>query len=95
VTGLTLRRGLAPLLLLLVLLNAGYALSLFEIGGKGEAAIWVVTSVYLALTALFFAAMLGTNTQARLRWLMRGYIFAAVVVSFFAIGGYFGLFGSF
>ena len=34
--------------------------------------------------------MLGTNTEARLRWLLRGYIAAAVVVSLLAIAGYFG-----
>ena len=53
----------------------------------------MLVSVFLSLTAIFFAAMLGTNTEARLRWLMRGYIAAAVMVSLLAIGGYFGLFG--
>ncbi len=37
--------------------------------------------------------MLGTNTEARLRWLLRGYIAAAVVVALLAIAGYFRLFG--
>ena len=54
------------------------------------AVIWVLVSVFLSLTAIFFAAMLGTNTEARLRWLLRGYIAAAVVVSLLAIAGYFG-----
>ena len=55
--------------------------------------IWVLVSVFLSLTAIFFAAMLGTNTEARLRWLLRGYIAAAVVASLLAIAGYFRLFG--
>lgn len=93
ITGLALRPALAPLLLLLILLNVGYALSLIGLGGKSESTIWVVTSVFLSLTAVFYAAVLQTNTEARLRWLMRGYIFAAIVVSILAVGGYFGLLG--
>lgn len=93
VTGLALRSALAPLVLLLTLLNLGYALSLFEVDAQTPLVTWVLVSVFLALTAIFFAAMLGTNTEARLRWLLRGYIAAAVVASLLAIGGYFNLFG--
>jgi hypothetical protein len=93
ITGLSMRPALAPLILLLTLLNVGYALSLFEVAGNMPSMIWVLVSAFLSLTAIFFAAMLCTNTEARLRWLMRGYIAAAVVVSFLAVGGYFGLFG--
>src|SRR5262245_31187008 len=63
VMGLTLRASLAPLILLLTLLNIGYALSLFEVPGQTTAVIWVLVSVFLSLTAVFFAAMLGTNTE--------------------------------
>ena len=94
VMGMTLRTSLAPLILLLTLLNIGYALSLFEVPGKMPAVIWVLVSVFLSLTAIFYAAMLGTNTEARLRALLRGYIAAAVVVSLLAIAGYFGVGGS-
>jgi hypothetical protein len=93
VTGLSLRPALAPLILLLTLLNVGYVLSLFEVASNMRSIIWVAVSVFLSLTGIFFAAMLGTNTEARLRWLLRGYVAAAVIVSFLAIGGYFGLFG--
>ena len=94
VMGMTMRASLAPLVLLLTLLNVGYALSLFEVTGNMPATIWVLVSVFLALTAIFYAAMLGDNTEARLRWLLRGYIAAAVVVSLLAIVGYFGVGGS-
>jgi O-Antigen ligase len=93
VMGMTLRATLAPLILLLTLLNVGYALSLLEVAGKMPSVIWVLVSVFLSLTTIFYAAMLGTNTEARLRWLMRGYIAAAVVVSLLAIAGYFGVGG--
>jgi O-antigen ligase/polysaccharide polymerase Wzy-like membrane protein len=93
VMGMTMRASLAPLVLLLTLLNVGYALSLFEVPGQMPSVIWVLVSVFLSLTAIFYAAMLGDNTEARLRWLLRGYIAAAVVVSLLAVAGYFGLFG--
>src|SRR3954468_8541868 len=37
--------------------------------------------------------MLSTNTEARLRWLLHGYMAAAVTASLVAIGAYFHLFG--
>ena len=94
VTGLALQRVLAPLVLFLTLLNLGYALSLFEVDAKTNTVIWVLVSVFLSLTAIFFAAMLGANTEARLRWLLRGYVASAVIVSLLAMGGYFGWFGA-
>jgi hypothetical protein len=93
VTGLTARPALAPLILFLVLLNVGYGLSLFQVDNQWPPVIWALVSIFLALTAMFFAAMLGVNTEARLRTLMRGYVAAAVVVSILAVGGYFHLFG--
>ena len=44
------------------------------------------------LTALFFAAMLGANTQARLNALMRGCVIGGVIASLAAIIGYFRIF---
>lgn len=94
VTGLSLNAALAPLVLLLTLLNLGYALSLFRIDDiDSPVIIWVLVSVFLAITAIFFAGMLSRNTQTRLQWLMGGYIAAAVVVSLLAIAGYFRLLG--
>jgi hypothetical protein len=93
VTGLTARPALAPLILFLVLLNVGYSLSLFQVDDQWPPVMWALVSVFLALTAMFFAAMLGVNTETRLRTLMRGYVAAAVVVSILAVGGYFHLFG--
>jgi hypothetical protein len=54
----------------------------------------VLVSAFLAATAIFYAAMLGTNTQRRLDLLMRGYLAAALIASLVAIAAYFRLFGS-
>ena len=64
--GLGLRAPLVPLVLLLVLLNLGYATALIQVSDQSKSVIWVCISAFLAATAIFYAAMLGHNTQARL-----------------------------
>jgi hypothetical protein len=95
VTGLALRPALLPLLLLLVMLNLGYAVALLRVIDKTDAVLWVLVSMFLSATAIFFAAALGTKTEARLRSLLRGYVAASVLVSLIAIAAYLRLFGPF
>jgi hypothetical protein len=92
-TSLSLRAGLAPLVLLLILLNVGYGIAVVQVIDQSKPVMWVLISAFLATTAVFYAAMLSDNTEARLRWLMRGYIAGALTASLVAIGGYFHLFG--
>jgi O-antigen ligase len=92
-TGLPLRTALAPFILLLLLLNVGYALAVIQVIDESHSVTWVAVSAFLAGTAIFYAAMLGTNTEARLRWLLRGYLAAALIASVLAVAGYFRLFG--
>jgi hypothetical protein len=92
-TGMSLRPALAPLLLLLIFLNIGYAAAVVQVSDQSKAVIWVMVSAFLAATAIFYAAMLGTNTEARLRWLLRGYMAAALIASLIAIAAYFRLLG--
>jgi O-antigen ligase len=93
VTGLSLRAALVPLLLLLVLLNVGYASAVVQVSDQTKPVIWVLVSAFLAVTAVFYAAMLGDNTQHRLELLMRGYLAAALIASLVAVAAYFRLFG--
>jgi hypothetical protein len=92
-TGLSLRSALAPLLLLLILLNIGYGLAVVQVIDQSKSVVWVMVSAFLATTAIFYAAMLGTNTEARLRWLLHGYLAAALIASLAGIAGYFRLLG--
>jgi hypothetical protein len=92
-TGLSLRTAIVPLVLLLVLLNIGYAGAVVQVSDQTKPVIWVLVSAFLAATAIFYAAMLGTNTQHRLELLMRGYLAAALVAALIAVGAYFHLFG--
>jgi O-antigen ligase len=92
-TGLALRPAIAPLLLLLIVLNLGYAAAAVQVFDQPKIATWVLTSLFLGATAVFYAAMLGTHTQARLDWLLRGYVAGALVAASVAIAAYFHLFG--
>lgn len=94
ITGLTFRASLIPLAAFLVLINLGYTIAAVPVLDHENTGLWVITSWYLAGTSVFFAAMLGENTQSRAIMLMRGYTTAAVIVSVAAIGGYFHLFGA-
>jgi hypothetical protein len=92
-TGVSLRPALSPMLLLLLLMNLGHAIAVVPVSGDPKSLTWVLISVFLSLTAVFYAAMLGHNTRRRLELLMRGYLAAALIVSLIAIGAYFRLIG--
>jgi O-antigen ligase len=83
-----------PLILLLILLNLGYAAAMLQVVDQSKVVTWVLISAYLAATAIVYAAMLGANTQARLAYLMRGTLAAGLVASLVAIAAYFHAFGS-
>jgi hypothetical protein len=93
-TGLSLPSALAPLVLVLVTINIGYAIAAVPVSDEPKIVNWVLISVFLAVTAIFYAAMLGTNTERRLRLLLRGYLAAALVSSLIAVAAYFRLFGN-
>lgn len=88
-SGLALRSPLLPLAGLLILCNLGFAIAVVPVLDQPKTLLWVLTSVYLAFTALFFAAMLSANTEMRLKLLLRGYTFAALIAALAGIAGYF------
>jgi hypothetical protein len=90
-TGLKLRAQFMPLLFLLIAMNIGYSTSAASVLDKSPIVNWIATSWYLAITAMFFAIVLAEDTEARLHYLLRGYVVGALVASLTGIGGYFGL----
>jgi hypothetical protein len=94
VTGMALRGALMPLALLLILLNIGYAVAVVQVSDQSKPVTWVFISIFLAVTAIFYAAILSTNTQARLDHLLRGYLAAALIAALAGIVAYFHLAGS-
>ena len=93
-TGLRMRPVFIPLLILLFLLNMGYTICSIYLLEKKEILNWILTSWYLAITALFFAMVLSEDTADRLESLRRGLIFGAMIASLAGIAGYFHLAGS-
>src|SRR5260370_34691162 len=92
-TGLALRPALMPLIVMLLLYNTGFSLAVVQVIDQSKPVIWVAVSWYLSATAVFFAAMLLTNTAERLSLLMRGVVVAGTVASAVAILSYFHLLG--
>lgn len=90
-TGLALRPAIMPLIFLLAFYVIGFMIAVVPVMGQPKTMQWVMISLYMAATATFFAAMLGTNTEARLRLLLKGYMAAAVVATMAAVAGYFHL----
>jgi hypothetical protein len=90
-TGLTLTPALMPFAVVLILYNFGFAVAVIPVLDQPKTLLWVLVSCYLATTALFFAAMLGNNTHARLSLLLRGYTAAAAIAAIAGIVGTFRL----
>ncbi len=92
-TGLTLTSRLIPLVVLLCVYNLGFGLAVTPIMAQTKPVTWVFVSLYLSVTALFFAAVLGASTERRLALICRGWMVAAIVASLAAILAYFHLLG--
>lgn len=91
ITGLRLRPVFIVPFVLLLAVNIGYTISAVYLMNRPEVINWILTSWYMATTAVFFALVASDNTEARLNALFKGYIVGAVIASLAAIGGYFRL----
>src|SRR3977135_313820 len=65
-TGLRLRLGFMPLLLVLFLLNVSYTMGAIPVLDSPGVTSWIATSWYMAVTVIFFAMVLSEDTEARL-----------------------------
>lgn len=90
-TGLRMRPLFLPLIALLIVINLGYSISAAHLLDQSTVFFWIMTSWYMAITAIFFAMALADDTSARLDAIRRGYVAGAVVASLAGIAGYFHL----
>ncbi|MGP8122308.1 MAG: O-antigen ligase domain-containing protein, partial [Xanthobacteraceae bacterium] len=90
-TGLRLRIAFLPLIALLFLLNIGYSICAAYLMDQVEIVSWILTSWYLAISAIFFAMIVADDTVARIDALRRGLLAAAMVASLAGLVGYFHL----
>jgi hypothetical protein len=90
-TGLRMRPVFLVLIALLAVVNIGYSISAANLMDQREIVNWILTSWYMAVSAVFFARALADDTAARLSYLARGYLAGAIVASLAGIAGYFNL----
>ncbi len=92
--GMRFRAEHIPLVLLLILFNVGGLIALTQVLGTEETITYVIISVFMAASAIFWAVCLSENTLERFAWLRSGYMLAALLASTMAIIGYFDIGGT-
>lgn len=92
-TSIRFSQKLLPLAVLLLLYNIGGIFSLIPWMDEPDSVRFTAVSVYLMITAIFFAAIMADDAAGRLETLRRGYLFAAWCAAFAAILGYFNIAG--
>ena len=86
-------RAMIPLIVLLAMYNAGGLLALAPWVGDSDSVTFVATSIYIAITAVFFAALIAKNPLAHMRTIRSGYVVAGFIAACFGIAGYFDVAG--
>ncbi len=89
-SGLTFTRPMLPLIVLLVAYCAGGLLSFTQLQEFQKPITYMATTIFLAISSVFFCAVLQVDTERRLRTIERAYIFSAVLCALAGILGYFG-----
>jgi hypothetical protein len=89
--GLRLSRTVSVLLAILVVFNIGGAISMGQMPDLKTAPMYIAVSLFLAFTAVFFAAIINSN-QRILPVIFNAYILAAICTSLLGILGYFEAF---
>ncbi|MDF1635531.1 O-antigen ligase family protein [Mycoplana sp. MJR14] len=91
ILGLRISRSVAPLLALYLTFNVGGMLSLTVMQDMADGPMYVAVSLFLALSAVFFAAIIEAKPQ-RLRLIFRAWVASALITALLGILGYFGAF---
>lgn len=91
--GLAFDRAFIPMLLCLALFEAGGLLSLAPFVAESVSVSFVATSIYVALTAIFFAALVARDPLERMRTIRSGYVAAGVIAAALGVLAYFKVAG--
>ncbi|MBW8285393.1 MAG: O-antigen ligase family protein [Rhizobium sp.] len=89
--GLKISRAVAPLLAFLLTFNVGGILSLTVMKDLGTGPMYLAVSTFLALTSVFYAAIIEDRHQ-RLRLIFQAWVAAAIITALLGILGYFHAF---
>lgn len=88
--GLRIPRAISPLVVLLVVFNLGGMISMTQMADLGGTPLYLAVSLFLAFTAIFFAAVTSTDPKLY-SVIFLSWIASAVVTSLLGILGYFGV----
>lgn len=89
--GLKISRSVTPLLVVLLLFNIGGMLSLTVMKDITGAPLYMAVSIFLALTSVFYAAIIE-NAHHRLLLIFRAWVAGAIITALLGILGYFHAF---
>lgn len=92
-SGLSLSALVLPMVIYLLLYNFGGFISYLEISNEGKAGMFVLTSAYMAVSAIFFAFYVAHDPLRRIAVLKNGYLVGAFIASVIGIAGYFDVGG--
>jgi hypothetical protein len=91
--GVRLHAGALVLFAVLALFNVGGLFSLLPFLAEPDSVMFIVISVFLGCTAVFYALLVSRRPVERLEAFRRGYIWAGVAASTAGMVGYFGIGG--
>jgi len=91
--GLLFHRTMIPIIVLLAALNAGGLLSLTPYVDSSDSVSFVAISIYIAITAVFFAAVVAKSPLTRMTTIRSGYVATGFIAAMLGIIGYFDIAG--
>jgi hypothetical protein len=94
VIGVRLPRNAFLLMALLLLLCLGVFLSLVPHLDRPDSVFWAAISLYLAVTAVFFAMLFADDTERRVELALRAFLASCLVAASAGIAGYFDVLGT-
>ncbi len=91
--GLRFDPSFAPLILCVALFDGFALLALVPYVGESESVSFTGITVYITITALFFAALVVADPLDRMRTIRSGYVFAAMLAAVLGVVGYLDIAG--
>lgn len=88
---LTITFGVLPLIALLMLYNFGGVLSYMIMPPEPKGMMFVITSAYMAVSAIVIALLTASNPLKYFKYITKGWIFGAVIATVWAMIDYFQL----
>ncbi len=92
-SGLRLTHTASLIGILLVIYNFAGFISYLPVSDKPKTGLFIITSLYMSLSAFFLCCLLTTETERRFQTLAQGMIAGGAIASVFAIAGFFNVGG--